>query len=506
MNQIFYITSDLERALGVENLLFNYNIIYSKPSQLAVPATDAGAYLKNFTSDSYYSSTKLLENPEVINYIKTSSQGNKPTIIVYKSDSKIEQICENNGFNLLNPRKQIHKEVENKSKFADFVKDTDIFVHPEHENFTKLNDLAYENLINKFGYEFYVQFIFGESGNGTFLIRTKEEFENLQKSYPLRQGKVTIRIPGPAYTVNCCVTRVGVFIGGISEQITGDPLFSSSRGGTIGNDFTQRHLDDASRSKLVEKCMEIGEILKEHGYKGVFGLDFILNLDEQKFYLIEANLRQVQSLSFISYLQQMNKQTPTLLIHYLELMNHDFSQRYNLVDNEMEEIIYKDVLNFKNSKDQISLNIKNNQPLNASQVIMRNSKNINIKVLDQFPSGVFRMRGRNPDQSAELEHEQQKYMEIYALREDGFSHLCLINRGYNIMEAAKESGMVIHFVPEMTFAQPHIELGRIQFLDTAFASHDSDELKGWIYDTFNAIKENSRIIEVRDYNKYSAQS
>lgn len=495
MHQIFYVTLDPEKALGVEELIPSYHILYSENSQLVVPIANCGIDIKNFpkpANSKAFNTAKLLQNPSLQDYIKRNTH-EIPDVLVFKNDKKIQEVCKKLNYNLLNPDPSFAHYLENKVEFAKFVDSTQIFKQPDYQTFEKLEDVSYSNVSAEFGREFVVQFFYGHSGNCTFFIGNEAELQELQEKYPLRKGKVVKKIEGPTYTINACVTRLGVVIGGISEQITGVSALTSSKGGTVGNDFTQRHLTDGLRADLVLKTMQFGEVLMKESYRGIFGLDIILDRDEDTFYLIEANLRQVMSCSYFSYLQRLSKNVPIMLWHTLELLNHNYYEKFDSLIEEDEGWINSKIEEFRLSSDKLSYNIASNQPTNASQIFFRNVKPYSVKVLDQFPSGIYRIRGRLPNESAEIEHEK-KYSAIYRLREDGWSTLCFIKRGYNILEAIQEGGLLINAAPEGAIIPEFGEIGRIQILESAFGSPEDVDVSGWIIDVVNAVYENTRMI------------
>lgn len=496
MQQIFYVTIDPEKALGVEDLIPSYHILYSENSQLAIPIADNGVDIHNFprSNDVKLDSTaKMLQNSKLISYIRERSYG-RPNILVFKNDDSIEKECKKNNFKLLNPSSTLNKRFENKVELAKFIDNIGLFKQPDYKLFEQTSDLNYVSLSNQFGLEFVVQFIYGHSGSSTFFIQSEEELSHLKEKYPLRKGKVSRLIHGPTYTVNACITKIGVTVGGLSEQITGISELTSSKGGTVGNDFSQRHLNDSLRTEIISKTMEFGEILRCEGYRGIFGLDFIIEENSYDIYLVEANIRQVASCSYVSYLQRLNKTVPIMLWHILELLDFDFEDHFSCLNKKDEDWINNEITKFRLSNDKIGYNVNSNLPINASQIFFRNTNDHEVQILDQFPSGIYRIRGRTPEESSLLENDQE-YMAVYRLREDGWSTLCLEERGYNIMQAYKLGGFLISCVPEKSNVEVLGEIGRIQVLESAFGTKNDKYLVGWIMDVVKCIYENIRIVK-----------
>lgn len=495
MHQVFYLTVDPERALGVEDLIPSFHIIHSEGSQLHDSIANHGIDIQRIEVEGDSQSTsKLFEAEKVKKYLKKHQVG-VADILVFKNDSQIETIANTLGVHLINPPSSISKTYENKIEFTHFIEKLDIFSKPETKIYEKFSEAEYDQLTPLFGWNMVVQFMFGHSGNSTFYINNKEEFEELKTRYPLRKTKVAKLIKGVPYTINACITKVGIVVGGISEQITGIEMLTSSKGGTVGNDFTQRHLDDELRKVLIQKTMAFGELLRKEGHRGIFGLDLVLNLEQREFYIIEANIRQTMSCSYVSYLQRMEQVLPIMLWHILELIGHDYNSEFVCLDEETQHWINQELKEFVNGS-QLEYNIKTNKPINASQIFFRNTKVTPVKINEPFPAGIYRMRGRLPNESATIEGEE-KYPAIFRLREDGFSSLCLIKRGHSIIEAKHEGGFLINAAAENNIIPPLGEIGRLQILDSAFSVKDGEELSGWIVDAINAVYENMRLEEVK---------
>lgn len=500
MHQIYYLCVDPEKALGVEDLIPSYHIIYSETSQLAHSITNKGASLLNPNikkSSKSLSTADLFESEIVRNYVKSTSHG-IPDILVFKNDKQITERAKNLGWNLLNPSFEVNKKFENKINFSKFLDEIELFSKPKYIVIDELSKASYEQLVKLYGTTFVLQFMLGHSGNSTYFIESREQFDELKTKYPKRKAKAVQKIEGIPYTVNACIVRGGVIVGGLTEQITGIEEFTSSKGSTVGNDFTQRHLDDFLRSEIISKTIEFGEILRKEGHKGIFGLDFIVNYQEKNIYLIEANIRQTASVPYTSYLQRMQLQMPIMLWHILELLDFDYTNRFDCMDDSFEEIINNEITSFRLANDKLDYNLDRNKPYKASQIFLRNNKSYDESVLEQFPSGIYRIRGRNPQEASLLESEAEDYPAVYRLREDGWSTLCLINRGYNIIEARDEDGFLILSAAEKNIIQPFGEIARIQVLESAFGGNEDTKPSGWIYDVMNSIQENSRLIKFEE--------
>ena len=68
---------------------------------------------------------------------------------------------------------------------------------------------------------------------------------------------------------------------------------------------------------------KVGIIMKEKGYKGFFGLDFLVEGDSDKIYLSEVNARLTASTSFYTYLEKGLGRTPLLIYHIASFLEKD---------------------------------------------------------------------------------------------------------------------------------------------------------------------------------------
>jgi hypothetical protein len=100
-----------------------------------------------------------------------------------------------------------------------------------------------------------------------------------------------------------------------------------------------------------------------------------------------------------------------------------------------------------------------------------------------------------------MEQGDEQYPAVFRLREDGWSTLCLMKRGYNIMQAKAAGGFMIHTAPANAVIPPLGEVGRIQVMESAFSSPDAKDINGWFIDVVNAVYENIRTIKLTDEEK-----
>jgi hypothetical protein len=101
------------------------------------------------------------------------------------------------------------------------------------------------------------------------------------------------------------VTKEKILIGNINYQITGLAPFTDQPFSTIGNDWSlpNKLLSDEQKRQYHEIATAVGLRLSACGWKGLFGIDVVLDESTGKLYLIEINARQPASTTYESMLQ-----------------------------------------------------------------------------------------------------------------------------------------------------------------------------------------------------------
>lgn len=341
--------------LGVENIYDNYHILalhYSLDTKLIEKKIDVLSLEKGM-------GTKHLKEPRnattVIAHQKTKEylkKFNNPAVWVYKPSSKMENICRENGYQLLNNPTSFGKDfLENKAKFRKILEELGVAVAPG--KISQLKNLNYGQLINRYGIPFVLQHPTKGGGKGTFFIKNKEDFEltlkkigatwdeeNQKKINPPEQIVVAQFIQGPSPSVTACVTRHGILSTNLQYQLLDIPeLYNSEKGSGLfcGHDWTGSDFKELVNQQAYRIIEKVGQYLKEKGYRGIFGLDFIQDKKTEKLYVVECNPRFLGSYPVINMAQIRNSEPPILAFHILEFLGLDYQIDKDAVNSEMRK-------------------------------------------------------------------------------------------------------------------------------------------------------------------------
>jgi hypothetical protein len=370
---LYYFVRNPERGLGLETLINNYYLIYIQSSQYSEYFKDGG--IKNYCLEcdseidiNPHGGTRiLLSDQKVLDFLNESKK-KLNYAQTFKVNPAYEKKVQELGFNSLNTTSLLNREFE--EKITQYQNLSQLVNFPK-TILDKFGNLSYLQLVHQLGQTFVIQFARGHTGSGTYVIKTEEEFNSIQAENDQRFAKFSSYVRGIAYTINACVTNTGVFMGGLSLQITGDQDLGALWGTTIGNDWSKRiNLDNTDQ--IMKETESIGSSMHKKGFRGMFGVDFIVKENGETF-VIEINARQTASVPMYTKMQLLRDEVPLSLLHLYEFMG------------------LKIDLNYKEYNQQ------NLQPENFSQISNRADKQITINHCMKM--GIYRLQGDNAAQN-----------------------------------------------------------------------------------------------------------
>lgn len=297
---VVYVTRDIERALGLPLGTPGYSII-ANASAFANEMAVGHPNVLLIQEDHILDTHELLAHPKTAEYIRTITN---PSILVFKNTKIIEKICGAHGWPLLNPSAQLSAQIEEKITQLSFLPALSSFF-PDYQVIIG-KELEWQQT------PIVVQFNHSHTGSGTKLITAESDLNELKNTFPNRPMRVAPYITGPLFTNNNIVVGSNVFVGNMSYQITGLTPFTDNPFATIGNDwaFPYHTLSETERQAYHKIATTVGAELARHGWRGLFGIDAILDSATRQWRLLEINARQPASTVYESQLQ-MNTRTQT---------------------------------------------------------------------------------------------------------------------------------------------------------------------------------------------------
>lgn len=271
---IVYVTRDSERAEAILSMAGskNYSIISGNGEK---------------------DTLELLNSLEVQKEIDAK----RAAILVFKNTIQIEKLAQEKGWLLLNPSAELAEKIENKITQVGWLGELASLLPPHKIGLAK--NVSWQ------GKPFILQWAHSHTGEGTFLVENQETLDKVVSGFPERYARISDFIHGPAFTLNATASKNKIYLGNISYQITGLSPFTDNQMSTIGNDWhlPYKILDGKQRDEMYSIANKVGQKMLESGWKGLFGIDVILDKHSGKLYLIEINARQPASTTFESELQ-----------------------------------------------------------------------------------------------------------------------------------------------------------------------------------------------------------
>lgn len=343
--------------LGFEDFIPNYRLLalrYGLDSELIEKDIELLSLEKGMGTRHIQeprNSTTVMRLEKTKEYVSQFT-GN-PAMITYSSSVRMEQVCKDNDWTLVAiPSKFGKKMFEDKIKFRQLLEEAGVSVPPGE--IALYSDFDYDKYSQKYGTPFVLQHPRLEGGKGTFFINNKREWDeavrkiaepkdsDIKKEENIDELELIVAkyISGPSPSISCCATRHGILTTKPQYQIIDIPeLFSSQRGSGLfcGHDWTASDFSENIKKQAYEIAEEVGKRFQEKGYKGIFGIDFVLDEEKEKLYVIEANPRLLGTFPVITMAQILNGEPPLAAFHLLEYLNVEYELDLEAVNRLMRQ-------------------------------------------------------------------------------------------------------------------------------------------------------------------------
>jgi len=341
--------------LALEKITSNYRILalrYSLDTKLIekdieVLSLEKGMGTKHIRQPR--NSTTVLAHPKTKKYLESFKD---PAFLVYKPSTKMEQTCQENNWRLIANPSTFGKDLfEDKIKFRKILQEIGVTVPPG--KIASLDELHYGHLMNNYGTPFVIQHPTKGGGKGTFFINNQDDFEHAleklkAKTDPEEEKEITPPteviisqfIQGSSPSMTGCVTKHGILSTNLQHQILDIPqLYSPEKGSGLfcGHDWTVSRFNQETNDQAYQYVEKIGQYFKEQGYKGIFGLDFVMDKKSGQLYTVECNPRLLGSYPTLNMAQLLNDEPPIVAFHTLEFLNIDYQIDINKINRLMRQ-------------------------------------------------------------------------------------------------------------------------------------------------------------------------
>jgi hypothetical protein len=366
--------------------LHNYRVIAYRDSR---DLDDIGKYCGIFslqrdhpeegaTPEDSVDSTFLLTNRQVQDYI--SNSGKRVQLFVYQSTEGIEEVCRKFGWNIIGNPARMRMEFGEKGRFRQILRQLGLPMIPgEQISREELLKRGYRHFSPLYGKDLVFQLpdITKGGGRSTFFIRSEMDYMNFlgcisdgrYRGYQVRTVNVATLIEGFPASVAVCATRHGALVSSIQTQVMDIPevlRINRGNGFFCGHDWTYRKYSPSMNDQVMRIAQELSGYMWANGYRGIFGIDLVVDERAKVVYPVECNTRYTGAFPMLSMLHVQNGAIPMDLFHILEFLDVDY------------EI------------DVDRLNEAYRRPIGGGHIILFNKRHVPLLVSEEVRSGVYR--------------------------------------------------------------------------------------------------------------------
>ncbi len=265
--------------------------------------------------------TYLLGHKAVQDYVAQRGQG---LVLFVMFDAETERLADELGLAIALPPRELRERIDSKIETTRLGNEAGV---PSAPNILA-RATSYEELIAAadaagLGRRLVVQLPYGDSGRTTFFIDSAEDWAEHADALVVDELKVMKNIRHLPGTVEACATRHGTLVGPVQVDLTGFEELTPYKGGWCGNDCAPISLA-GNQGQIREMARKLGDRLYAEGYRGVFCMDYLIDLDDGMVYLGEINPRISGASPLTNLITSRYGGVPLFLFHLLEFMDVDW--------------------------------------------------------------------------------------------------------------------------------------------------------------------------------------
>ncbi len=252
---------------------------------------------------------------------------------LYQDYPELRSVAKANGWNLLANSPQLRQTVGKRKFFKKMAAELGLHQAPgDIYPIEALHKKGYEEWCHLLGPIFVVQLpdIERGGGRGTFFVRAKEDYRQLQgrlvenrwRGTPLESVSFHRFLDGIPASMVVCVTRHGTLVSALQRQLLDLPCCGDSAedGVFCGHAWGAPPWTEPARKSAFEQACRIGDFLGTYGYKGILGIDFVVQEKQGEACPIEINPRLTGALPMLSLLHLQSGTIPLEAFHMLEFL------------------------------------------------------------------------------------------------------------------------------------------------------------------------------------------
>jgi hypothetical protein len=306
--------------------------------------------LGHFVAERGFNSASLLSSPHVKTFLKNLPD--PKYLLLYQSYPEIEELALREGWHLLANPASLRLRADDRAFFLQMLADLDLPSVPG--NIFPVNQLYtrdYEFWASEIGLRFVIQFpeIRQGGGKGTFFIKAPSDYRRLQlmtkggtwRGVTLKSVSVHQFVEGIPVSIALCLTGHGVLSSPLQRQLIDLPYCKGvdEDGVFCGHSWGQASWPPSMEDEAQRQAHRIGWYMARMGYRGILGIDFLIQKDMMLLYPVECNPRLTGAFPLLSQLHMRESLIPMDVFHMLEFMALPYQMDHIAVNSGYEKAI-----------------------------------------------------------------------------------------------------------------------------------------------------------------------
>ena len=286
----------------------------------------------------------ILKNKQVQKYL--NSLGKKPYLVLYRSTRGVEKLCLQMGWRMVANQVGLRNLYENKDSFRKVLKKIGIEAIPGEEiKLKEFSQARFNRFLKKWQKTVLILPQLTKGGGHSLVFASQPaDFNILQEKIKKWRGKFNLKtiivskfIKGYSPSITGCVTRHGTLTGIVQTQVLDQPnLVSLDKGGGLfcGHDWSYKTYYSSTQKQAERIARAVGKHMWQKGYRGIFGVDLLVEEKTGKVYPCECNPRYTGAFPVYSMLQAEAGEPPFDIFHLLELLELDYDLDFQKIEQQ----------------------------------------------------------------------------------------------------------------------------------------------------------------------------
>ena len=258
-------------------------------------------------------------------------------VLVYQSYPDLDSLAEQEKWHILANPFPIRNQVGSRASFKKMVRDLRLpAVKGDIFPIGLLLKTEYGDWVKDLGSVLVVQLpdISQGGGRGTFFVESAAAYRQVQdrlraetwRGIPLSSVSINEYVVGTPVSMALCITRHGLLKSRLQRQLIDLPYCTdlSENGIFCGHVWDDRPWPDTVLREAQRQAELMGGYLDRMGYRGIFGIDFVMDESRDRLVPIELNPRYTGAFPMLSLLHMEQQLIPMEAFHMLEFMGVEY--------------------------------------------------------------------------------------------------------------------------------------------------------------------------------------